>query len=136
MNKQTYVKLIWTMLIKQCSNCCRYKLIISCPKIGESWPPKSVTRLVQQCTICYTKIEGDKCRRWSTEFLHYWTEHKLINNCGNDCSMVLLDDGNLGDTIITENTDLIRNKIPESRDMVLSYLHIDYYKYRIQSTKT
>ena len=38
--------------------------------------------------------------------------------------MDLLDDEHLGDTIISGNKDLISNRILESRDLVLSYLHI------------
>ena len=38
--------------------------------------------------------------------------------------MVLLDGDHLGDTIISGNTDISRNIILESRDLVLSYLHI------------
>ena len=54
--------------------------------------------------------------------------------------MVLLYDEHLGDTIITGNIDLIGNIILESRDLVLSHLHIGihtrYAKYRIYPSKT
>ena len=57
------------------------------------------------------------------------------NNFGFDSSMVLLYDGHLSDTIITEKIDLSWNKILESRDSFLSSihigLHIDDAKYRI-----
>ena len=45
-------------------------------------------------------------------------------NCCDCASMFLLYDGHLGDTIISGNTDLSRNDILKSRDLVLSYLHI------------
>ena len=49
--------------------------------------------------------------------------------------MVLLYDNNLGNTIIAGNKYLGGNIILESRDLVLSYLHIGihtgYEKYRI-----
>ena len=49
--------------------------------------------------------------------------------------MVLLYDEHLGDTIISGNTDVSRNIIMESRDLVLYYIHIGlhngYAKYRI-----
>ena len=49
--------------------------------------------------------------------------------------MVLLDDEHLGDTIINGSTDIIGISIMESRDLVLSYLHISPHtgdgKYRI-----
>ena len=35
------------------------------------------------------------------------------NNLGSDSSMILLDDDNLCDTIISKSTDLSSNKIPE-----------------------
>ena len=46
------------------------------------------------------------------------------NNCDDDSSMVILYEEHLGDTIISGNTDLIINIIMESRDLILSYLHI------------
>ena len=46
------------------------------------------------------------------------------NNLGDDSSMCPPDDGDLRDTIIAENTNLINNNIPESIHSVLSYLHI------------
>ena len=46
------------------------------------------------------------------------------NNCGDDSSLVLLDDEHLGDTIINGNRDPRGNNIMESRDLVLSYVHI------------
>ena len=42
--------------------------------------------------------------------------YKEENNLGDDYIMFLLDDDNLCDTIISDNTDFIRNKIPESID--------------------
>ena len=54
---------------------------------------------------------------------------------GDESSMVLLDDDNLGDTIIAGNTDISGNSILESRYLVLSSLHIGISsgdaKYRI-----
>ena len=41
--------------------------------------------------------------------------------------MVLSHDGHLGDTIIAGNTYIRRNIIMESRDLVLSYIHIDLH---------
>ena len=38
--------------------------------------------------------------------------------------MVVIDDKQLGDTIIAGNTDLRGNMILESRDLFLFYLHI------------
>ena len=56
------------------------------------------------------------------------------NNCGDDYSMVLLDDEHLGDTIISGNTDLRGNIILVIRDVVLSSIHIGLHngdaKYR------
>ena len=53
--------------------------------------------------------------------------------------MVLLDDEHLGDTIISGNTDIRGNRILESIDLVLYYLHIGLHtgdaKYRIKSIK-
>ena len=49
--------------------------------------------------------------------------------------MVILYDGHLGDTIISGDTDIKGNIIMESRDSVLSYIHIGLHtgneKYRI-----
>ena len=60
---------------------------------------------------------------------------KTFKKCGDDFSKVILYDDHLDDTIIDGNTDLSGNIILESRDLVLSYLHIgihtDYAKYRI-----
>ena len=57
------------------------------------------------------------------------------NNFGDDSSMVLLYNEHLGDTIISENTDISENITLENRDLVLSYLHIRIHtgnaKYRI-----
>ena len=39
---------------------------------------------------------------------------KEENNCGDDSIMFLPYDGHMGDTVISENTDLSSNKIPES----------------------
>ena len=54
--------------------------------------------------------------------------------------MVILYGGHLGDTISSGNTDLRVNIIMESRDLVLSYLHICLHtsnaKYIIQPSKT
>ena len=56
-------------------------------------------------------------------------------NCGDESSMVILYGEHLGDTTIDSNIYLMRNIILESRDLVLSYLHIGIYtgdaKYRI-----
>ena len=49
-------------------------------------------------------------------------KHK--KNCGDNSGMVLLYDGELGDTIIACDIDLIRNIILKIRYLVLSYLHI------------
>ena len=49
--------------------------------------------------------------------------------------MFLPDDGNLCDTIVSENTDLRINNIPESIDSVIYSLHIGGTKYRIYSQK-
>ena len=53
--------------------------------------------------------------------------------------MVIIDDKNLGNTIITGNIDLSRNIIMYSRDLVLSYIHIGIHtgdeKYRTKSRK-
>ena len=61
-------------------------------------------------------------------FPEVWKQKTIQNNCGDESSMVLLYDGHLGDTmgdtIISGNTDLGGNIIPEIRDLVLSYLHI------------
>ena len=49
--------------------------------------------------------------------------------------MSIIYDEHFGDTIISGNTCFSRNIIMESRDLVLSYLHIDIHtgneKYRI-----
>ena len=58
------------------------------------------------------------------------TRHKINayprkeNNCGDNSSMVLLDDKHLGDTTISGNTHLRGNIIMERRDLVLSSLYI------------
>ena len=49
--------------------------------------------------------------------------------------MVILDDGNLCDIVIAENKDTRGNKIPESRDSILSSLLIVGAKYSIYSSK-
>ena len=49
---------------------------------------------------------------------------KMFKNCGDDSRMVLLYDGHLGDTIITENTELSGNIILKIRHLILSYPHI------------
>ena len=49
------------------------------------------------------------------------------NNCDDDYSMVLLDEKNLGDTIIYGNAYLIDNPILEIRNLVLSSIHIDLH---------
>ena len=58
-----------------------------------------------------------------------------LNHCGDDSSMVPLDDEHLCDTIIAGNIDISSNYIMEIRDLVLSYLHIGIQivdeKYRI-----
>ena len=46
------------------------------------------------------------------------------NNCGDDSIMFLPDDKHLCDTLISENTDLIRNQIYKRIYSVLSSLHI------------
>ena len=46
------------------------------------------------------------------------------NKCGYDSSTIIIDDGHLGDTLIPENTDIVRNNIPEDRYLVLYYFHI------------
>ena len=56
-------------------------------------------------------------------FLKYENK-KQLKNCGDDSGMVLLYDENLGDTIIDGDKDISINIIMESRDLVLSYLHI------------
>ena len=60
-------------------------------------------------------------------------------NCGDDSIMVIIDDKNLGNTIITGNIDLSRNIIMYSRDLVLSFIHIGIHtgdeKYRTKSRK-
>ena len=56
---------------------------------------------------------------------------KEDNNCSDELSMVLLYGGKLCDTIVYENTDLIRNNVLESIYLVLSRLHIGDAKYRI-----
>ena len=53
------------------------------------------------------------------------------NNCGDDSVMFLIDERHMGGTIISKNTDLRSNNVPESRYLVLSYLHISGAKYRI-----
>ena len=53
------------------------------------------------------------------------------NNFGDDSSMVILDERNLCDTVIAENEYLVSNDITESRDSVLSYIHIGGAKCRI-----
>ena len=62
------------------------------------------------------------------------------NNCGDDYSMVLLDDEHLSDTITTGNIDLNGNGILETSNSVLFYIHIGLHtgdtKYRIKSRKT
>ena len=58
------------------------------------------------------------------------------NNCGDNSSKFISDDGNLWDTFIPENKHLGSNIIPENRDSFLSYLHITGTKYRIYSSKT
>ena len=59
----------------------------------------------------------------------------IKKDCDDESSMVLLYDENLGETIIYGNTYLSGNIILESRDLVLSYLHISLHtgdeKYRI-----
>ena len=45
-------------------------------------------------------------------------------NFGDYSSMVFQDDGHLCDTIISDNTDLISNNVPEICDPFLSYIHI------------
>ena len=49
--------------------------------------------------------------------------------------MFLPDDGNLCDTIVSENTDLRINNIPESIDSVIYSLNIGGTKYWIYSQK-
>ena len=61
--------------------------------------------------------------------INYYPEEG--NNWGGDSSIVLLDDGHLGDTVIPDSIDLSSNNIPEIRYSVLSYLHIYGEKYRI-----
>ena len=56
-------------------------------------------------------------------------------NCGDDFSTIIIDDDNLCDTIISRNTDLRRNNIPESIYLVLSSLHIGGAKYRVYLRK-
>ena len=56
--------------------------------------------------------------------------------CGDCYSIVIPDDNNLRDTIIPENTYPSSNNILESRDLVLSSLHIYDVKYSIYSRKT
>ena len=46
------------------------------------------------------------------------------NNCGDEYSMVILDDKHLGDTIIARSTYFRGNRILESIGFVLYYLHI------------
>ena len=53
------------------------------------------------------------------------------NNCGEEYIIVLLDGKNLCETIIYKITYIRRNNITESRDLVLSYLHIGGTKYSI-----
>ena len=60
---------------------------------------------------------------------------KEDNNSGDDSSMVLMCESHVCDTIITDNTDLGSNNIPESMDLVLSFLHISGAKYRMYSRK-
>ena len=58
------------------------------------------------------------------------------NNCGDDSSRFIPDNGHLCDNIIPDNKYLISSKIPGSRDLVLSFLHICGEKYRIYSIKS
>ena len=57
------------------------------------------------------------------------------NICGDDSSTVLINDEHLGDTIIATNSGISRKIIMESRQLVVSYLHIGLHtgdaKYRI-----
>ena len=68
-------------------------------------------------------------------FPEVWKPKTIKKTCGDDFSMVLLYDENLGDTIIARNTDLSWNIITESIYLVLSSLHIVPHtgdaKYRI-----
>ena len=80
-------------------------------------------------------IEYDTINFYPTRYNRnvYLDEYK---NFGDYFSMDILYDRHLGDTLVPENTDLVRNKIPEGRDsllssLVLSSLHIDVEKYRI-----
>ena len=61
-------------------------------------------------------------------------------NCDDDYSMVIIYDGQQGDTIIDRNTELSGNIIIKIRDLVISYLHIGLHninaKYKIQPSKT
>ena len=63
-----------------------------------------------------------------------------LKNCDDDYSMVLIYDGQQGDTIIDGNTELSGNIIIKIRDLVISYLHIRLHninaKYKIQPSKT
>ena len=56
--------------------------------------------------------------------------------CGYHYSTIIPDDVNLWYTVISENTDLSSNNITESKDLVLSSLHISGPRYRIYSSKS
>ena len=73
----------------------------------------------------------------SSPIIHKWSSYsREDNNFGEDSIMVLLYDEHSCDTIISDNTDIIINNVPEIRDSVLSYLHIGGVKYSIYSSKT
>ena len=57
------------------------------------------------------------------------------NNCGDESSIVILDNEHLCDTIIASNAYIRSNKVIKIRDLVISSLHIGLHigdeKYRI-----
>ena len=61
---------------------------------------------------------------------------RKYNNCGDDSSTFIPDDGNLWDIVIPDNTNISSNSIPETRYSVLYSLHISGTKYRFYSSKT
>ena len=61
---------------------------------------------------------------------------KEDKNWGDNSSTVLLDDGNLCDTVIADNTYISSNRIPEIQYLVLSFIPICGDKYSIYSRKT
>ena len=45
--------------------------------------------------------------------------------------MIIIDDGNVGDTVIYEKKNLLINNIPESTYLIILYLRIGVVKYSI-----